>query len=183
MKHHAIRRSTVFSVTILMMLSTAAFAQQTPVSASQTPADITAVNHVVFMLQENRSFDTYFGQLNPYRRARGWNVGDDNKTYDVDGIEDKVNKIYNEDDENEQFYLFQERNRSFSIEVLCVHLTEPWPRLNFPATFLSFHGDDKTVIRRDSPRYRGRPACYLAGQRGCVCGFWSLTTKPKPLSS
>ena len=26
--------------------------------------DIAAVNHVIFMLQENRSFDTYFGQLN-----------------------------------------------------------------------------------------------------------------------
>jgi phospholipase C len=58
------------------------------------------------MLQENRSFDSYFGMLNPYRRARGWNVGDDDKIYDVDGIDDKLNNIYNEDDENQQFYLF-----------------------------------------------------------------------------
>jgi phospholipase C len=29
------------------------------------------VNHVIYMLQENRSFDHYFGQLNSYRRAKG----------------------------------------------------------------------------------------------------------------
>ena len=72
----------------------------------EPPGSVLAVNHVIFMLQENRSFDTYFGMLNPYRRARGWNIGDDHKTYDVDGIEDKVNSIVNYDDENQPFYLF-----------------------------------------------------------------------------
>ena len=33
------------------------------------PAGITAVNHVVIMLQENRSFDHYFGQMTAYRHA------------------------------------------------------------------------------------------------------------------
>jgi phospholipase C len=36
------------------------------------PADITAVNHVVIMLQENRSFDTYFGKLNDYMQANNY---------------------------------------------------------------------------------------------------------------
>jgi phospholipase C len=31
-------------------------------------ADITAINHVIVMLQENRSFDSYFGQMTPYRQ-------------------------------------------------------------------------------------------------------------------
>src|SRR5207248_2405905 len=31
--------------------------------------DLKAVNHIVYMLQENRSFDTYFAQLNEYRAA------------------------------------------------------------------------------------------------------------------
>src|SRR5882672_11382868 len=35
------------------------------------PADITSVNHIIFMLQENRSFDTYFGQLPAYWTANG----------------------------------------------------------------------------------------------------------------
>ena len=35
------------------------------------PADITAVNHIIYMMQENRSFDHYFGQLNNYRQTQG----------------------------------------------------------------------------------------------------------------
>ncbi len=42
--------------------------------------DITQINHIVWMLQENRSFDTYFGSLNAYRSAHG--LG----TNDVDGL-------------------------------------------------------------------------------------------------
>ncbi len=65
-----------------------------------------AINHVVFMMQENRTFDTYFGMLNPYRQANGWNVGDDGVTYNVDGIEDKLNTT-NESDQGQFFPLFK----------------------------------------------------------------------------
>ncbi len=67
---------------------------------------ITAVNHVLFMLQENRSFDTYFGMLNPYRQAHNFNVGDDGRQYNVDGIDDKLTSISNQDDEGASFSLF-----------------------------------------------------------------------------
>jgi phospholipase C len=36
-----------------------------------TPTDAGQVNHIVFMLQENRSFDMYFGKLNEYRAGIG----------------------------------------------------------------------------------------------------------------
>jgi len=65
-----------------------------------------SVNHVIFMMQENRSFDTYFGMLNPYRKANGWNVGDDGNTYNVDGIDDKLTTIANTDDAGAPFSLF-----------------------------------------------------------------------------
>ena len=58
------------------------------------------------MLQENRSFDSYFGMLNPYRQARGWNIGDDHNQYDVDGIDDKLATIFNKNDEGTVFHLF-----------------------------------------------------------------------------
>ena len=29
------------------------------------------VNHIIYMLQENRSFDQYFGQMNAYRQSQG----------------------------------------------------------------------------------------------------------------
>jgi phospholipase C len=64
------------------------------------------INHVIFMLQENRTFDNYFGMLNPYRRANGWSVGDDGRTYLVDGIDDKLNTT-NVNDEGVAIPLFK----------------------------------------------------------------------------
>jgi phospholipase C len=58
------------------------------------------------MLQENHSFDNYFGMLNPYRLANGWNVGDDGQVYTVDGIDDKLNTS-NVDDEGVSIPLFK----------------------------------------------------------------------------
>jgi phospholipase C len=59
------------------------------------------------MLQENHTFDNYFGMLNPYRKANGWSVGDDGKDYEVDGIDDKLSKISNQDDEGDTYPLFK----------------------------------------------------------------------------
>src|SRR5438309_7303870 len=33
---------------------------------------IASINHIIFMAQENRSFDTYFGQLPAYWAANGY---------------------------------------------------------------------------------------------------------------
>jgi len=66
-----------------------------------------SIAHVIFMLQENRTFDTYFGMLNPYRIANRFNIGDDGKEYDVDGIDDKLNKFSNQDDEGDTFTPFK----------------------------------------------------------------------------
>jgi phospholipase C len=71
-----------------------------------SPGSTSAINHVVFMLQENHTFDNYFGMLNPYRRANGFSVGDDGHTYLVDGIDDKLN-ISNVNDEGVSFPLFK----------------------------------------------------------------------------
>ena len=58
------------------------------------------------MLQENHTFDNYFGMLNPYRQSNGYNVGADGNTYNVDGIDDKLNTISNTDDEGTTYTLF-----------------------------------------------------------------------------
>jgi phospholipase C len=70
-------------------------------------ASLQSIDHVIFMMQENHSFDNYFGMLNPYRTANGWNVGSDGKTYTVDGIDDKLTKISNADDEGTSYSLFK----------------------------------------------------------------------------
>jgi phospholipase C len=68
----------------------------TPATATTTvtivpPGSVQSIDHVIFMMQENHTFDDYFGMLNPYRQTQGWDVGDDGVTYSVDGIDDKVN--------------------------------------------------------------------------------------------
>jgi phospholipase C len=70
-----------------------------------------SIDHVVFMLQENHTFDNYFGMLNPYRQSNStgsqyWNIGDDGVTYNVDGIDDKLTAISNVDDEGTSYLLF-----------------------------------------------------------------------------
>jgi phospholipase C len=66
-----------------------------------------SIDHVIFMLQENHSFDNYFGMLNPYRISNGWNIGDDGNTYNVDGIDDKLSTISNQDDQGTSYPLFK----------------------------------------------------------------------------
>jgi phospholipase C len=70
-------------------------------------ATLQSIKHVIFMLQENHSFDNYFGMLNPYRKANSWNVGDDGIDYEVDGIDDKLGSISNVNDEGASFPLFK----------------------------------------------------------------------------
>ena len=78
------------------------------VTVTVVPAgSIQSINHVIFMLQENHSFDNYFGMLNPYRHASAWNIGDDGRDYDVDGIDDKLSTISNEDDQGDVYPLFK----------------------------------------------------------------------------
>jgi phospholipase C len=75
--------------------------------APPAPGNLQSLEHVIFMLQENRSFDTYFGMLNPYRQTNGFNIGQDGVTYNVDGIDDKLTQFANKDDEGQSFNLFK----------------------------------------------------------------------------
>ena len=87
------------------------------VSASTTvavnpPGTVQSITHVIFMLQENHTFDNYFGMLNPYRQAnstngQAWDVGDNGTIYTVDGIDDKLATISNTDDEGTVYPLFK----------------------------------------------------------------------------
>ena len=62
-----------------------------------TPGNLQSIQHVVFMLQENRTFDSYFGMLNTYRQANGFTLSEDGKTYSVDGIDG--GQLVNSDDD------------------------------------------------------------------------------------
>lgn len=55
---------------------------QNPGTVTPQPAGITAVNHVVILIQENRSFDHYFGQMTAYRQANGFPINGSPATID-----------------------------------------------------------------------------------------------------
>ena len=55
---------------------TATFAQAPP------PQDITAINHIIVLLQENRSFDHYFGHLSDFWQAHGFPQATNGTTFD-----------------------------------------------------------------------------------------------------
>ena len=92
-------------------------------------SDLQSINHVVFMLQENHSFDNYFGMLNPYRKANGWDVGEDGVTYTVDGIDDKLDTISNKNDAGTVYSLFK-------LKSTCVD--------DMSSDWLSSYGDANT---------------------------------------
>lgn len=102
--------TTGYTVTV-----TGAGGQQTQQSATVivvAPGTVDDVDHVVFMLQENHSFDNYFGMLNPYRAAMStngvpWNVGADGNTYNVDGIDDKLTTLSNQNDSGTVYHPFK----------------------------------------------------------------------------
>ncbi|MGA3106801.1 MAG: alkaline phosphatase family protein [Terriglobales bacterium] len=106
-KEKAAKVFTVCATASLLVLSGCRGLSTGTTPPCTTCGSLQSVDHVVFMLQENRSFDTYFGMLNPYRQANGWNVGDDGKTYTVDGIDDKLTQFAQDDDEGQPFSLFK----------------------------------------------------------------------------
>ncbi len=78
----------------------------TTVKVSAGAGSVQSVNHVLFLMQENRSFDSYFGMLNVYRQKNSLNVADDGNTYNVDGTDDKLATTFNLDDQGNKHYLF-----------------------------------------------------------------------------
>ncbi len=95
--------NTTYTVAVTGSGGNATYTVTVTVTGTGTVQD---VDHVIFMLQENHSFDNYFGMLNPYRIANKWNIGADGTNYAVDGIDDKLTTA-NQDDEGDTFPLFK----------------------------------------------------------------------------
>jgi phospholipase C len=73
---------TPSATTTYTLVANGSGGQSSPATAVVTvgaPTGMSKVNHIIFMLQENRSFDQYFGKLNDYRATQGLGA-------DVDGI-------------------------------------------------------------------------------------------------
>jgi phospholipase C len=133
-------------------------------------ASLQSVNHVIFMLQENHTFDNYFGMLNPYRQGNHFTMGADGNTYSVDGIDDKLGTISNQSDEGTNYPLFK-------FTSSCIDdLTSSW---------LESYGD---ISRYDFSAQRSinvdgfvhtaenyAKNCAAMGGTGCAGNFTDLT--------
>lgn len=86
------RFTSIFATLFLLILLVSCGTSNSPSSGGTNPppggggggggggnGSLSQVNHIVWMLQENRSFDNYFGKLNDYRQAHGLPA-------DVDGL-------------------------------------------------------------------------------------------------
>lgn len=98
--------TTTYTATATSSSGTKATANSTVTVSTTTGGGITSINHVIFYSHENRSFDSYFGMLNPYRQANGFTTSTDGQVYSVDGVDDKLQTIYNLDDEGGSHYLY-----------------------------------------------------------------------------
>ena len=67
-----LRACAIAAVAALMILFSGCQGLSNSGTTTPPPGDITKVNHIIFMAQENRSFDTYFSQLPAYWAANGF---------------------------------------------------------------------------------------------------------------
>ena len=129
-----------------------------------------AIKHVVFLLQENHSFDNYFGMLNPYRVANKFNIGADGNTYNVDGIDDKLTKISNSSDEGTSYPLFK-------FTSTCVEdLTSSW--LESYGDVSRYDFSTSRAINTDGFVHTAEnfaKNCNAAGGTGCAGTFSDFT--------
>jgi phospholipase C len=99
-------------------------------AASPTPAgSLQSVNHIIFMMQENRSFDAYFGKINDYRASLTPAVG-----RDADDLETDFTNPTDSPD--------TQQIRTFHLATSCIY--------NTTAGWLESHGNANRFDTSDS---------------------------------
>jgi phospholipase C len=91
--------AVVFAVLSLALLtgcqglgaSTGPTPTPTPTAFPTPTGSLQSVNHIIFMMQENRSFDSYFGKINDYRASITLGRDADDLETDFNNPVDKVN--------------------------------------------------------------------------------------------
>jgi phospholipase C len=99
-----------------------------PGPTTPTPAGtIQSVNHIIFMMEENRSFDLYFGKINDYRASIGLGRDTDDLETDFTNLADDGDTL-----------------RTFHITTSCIYDTT--------AAWLESHGDaNRFNLAEDAP--------------------------------
>src|SRR5215467_5944793 len=96
-------------------------------TVSPAVGTLQSVNHIIFMMQENRSFDSYFGKINDYRASLG--LGRD--------ADDLENDFTNPTDSPDT-----QQIRTFHLATSCIY--------NTTAAWLESHGNANRFDTTDS---------------------------------
>ncbi|HEV8493038.1 MAG TPA: alkaline phosphatase family protein, partial [Candidatus Angelobacter sp.] len=96
-------------------------------TVSPAVGTLQSVNHIIFMMQENRSFDSYFGKINDYRASLG--LGRD--------ADDLENDFTNPTDAPDT-----QQIRTFHLATSCI--------FNTSAAWLESHGNANRFDTSDS---------------------------------
>ena len=130
------------------------------VEVIQLVADINNINHVVVMLQENRSFDSYFGKLGDYRAANGYGLATD-----IDGL--PVTASNNTDRTDTGIVTAVP---SYHFQTACIeNLTPDW---------LESHGDYNLSLP-GSNTFVGDGFVHNGQGMALFSGFVAQSTQPK----
>src|ERR1700743_450654 len=135
-------------------------------SPTPTPGTIASVQHIVFMMQENRSFDAYFGKMNDHRASLGLGR-------DADDIENNFTVIADDNTPVPNFHL----------GTSCI--------FNTSAAWTESHGDVNKFGTGDSDPVLMNGFLHTAGSqaqndgdadtRGVrVMGFYTVADLPSP---
>ena len=106
------------STTTYTLVATDSGGNSTTATATVTVlpnAGLSSIKHIIFYMNENRSFDNYFGQLGAYRQSKGLPA-------DVDAPD--LNKIYTD--------AYGGQYKLFHIPTTCIEVTSPgWNESHF----------------------------------------------------
>jgi phospholipase C len=122
----------VFSLTTLtgcqgLGASTGPTPTPTPAASPTPTGSLQSVNHIIFMMQENRSFDSYFGKINDYRASLGLGR-------DADDLETDFTNPTDSPD--------TQQIRTFHLATSCI--------FNTSAAWLESHGNANRFDTSDS---------------------------------
>jgi uncharacterized cupredoxin-like copper-binding protein len=107
-----------------------------------------AVNHIIYMLQENRSFDSYFGKLGDYRAANGYGAATE-----VDGLPPNASNP----SEDRKVIV-----PAFHIQTMCIENISPDWLESHAAYNLSVPGSD--TFTGDGFVHNGQGLAQFAGR-------------------
>jgi phospholipase C len=118
--------TTTYTLTATGNSGSATASTTVSVSGSSGDGGINKINHIIFALQENRSFDNYFGMMNQYRAMNGLPQDVDAFTLNSSGVPTNSNPNYARNGSVNVFHM---------ISMCTQNLSPSWNESHVSANF------------------------------------------------